>query len=72
MRFTDHAEQHRTPVEYELATAIEAISKAWTLMGAGATGVYIYDDEMDQAYWPHEFSALRAVSTAEDNLWIAS
>jgi hypothetical protein len=65
MRFTVHADRHRIPVEYELATAIEAISKAWTLMGAGASGVYIYDDEMDQAYWPHEFSALRTVSIAE-------
>jgi hypothetical protein len=59
------AEQHRTPVEFELGTAIEAISKAWTLIGAGATGVYIYDDEMDQTYWPHEFSALGTVSMSE-------
>jgi hypothetical protein len=65
MRFTVHADQHRTSIEFELATVIEAISKAWTLMGAGATGVYIYDDEMDQAYWPHEFSALRPVNIAE-------
>ena len=72
MRFTVHADQHRTPIKFELATAIEAISKAWTLMGAGATGVYIYDDEMDQAYWPHEFSALRTVSMAEGVPWIAS
>ena len=72
MRFTVHAEQHCAPVEYALATAIEAISKAWTLMGAGATGVYIYDDDIDEAFWPHEFSALRTVSMAEGVLWIAS
>ena len=36
----------------------------WTLIGAGATGVYIYDDEIDEAFWPHEVSTLRAVSMA--------
>jgi hypothetical protein len=41
-------------------------------MGAWATGIYIYHDETDEAYRPHEFSALRTASMAEGNLWIAS
>jgi hypothetical protein len=65
MRFTVHAEQHRGPVEFEFATAIEAISKAWQLMAAGATGLYIYDDETDGAYWPNTFTELHKASIFE-------
>jgi hypothetical protein len=60
MRYTVHAELHQ-PVEYEVETAIEAINKAWKLMGGGATGVYIYDDEVDAAFWPDEFAELHRV-----------
>jgi hypothetical protein len=62
MRFTVHAEQRREPVEFEFATAIEAISKAWQLMSAGATHLYIYDDETDEAHWPNTFTELHKVS----------
>jgi hypothetical protein len=58
MRFTVHAEQRRGSVEFEFATAIEAISKAWQLMAAGATGLYVYDDETDETYWPNSFAEL--------------
>jgi hypothetical protein len=58
MRFTVHAEQRREPVEFEFASPIEAISKAWQLMAAGATHLYIYDDDTDEAYWPNTFVEL--------------
>jgi hypothetical protein len=56
MRFTVHAEQRRGPVEFEFASAVEAIR-----MAAGATRLYIYDDEMDEAYWPNTFAELHKV-----------
>jgi hypothetical protein len=62
MRYTIHAEQRRAPVEFEYATAAEAVCKAWSLMATGATGLYIYDDETDEAYWPNEFAGLFKVS----------
>jgi hypothetical protein len=65
MRFTVHAEQCREPVEFEFATAIEVISKAWQLVAANATGVYIYDNETDMAYWPNTFGELHKVSILE-------
>jgi hypothetical protein len=65
MRFTVHAEQYRKPVDFEFATAIEAISKAWQLAAARATGVYIFDDETDRAYWPNTFAELHRVSILE-------
>jgi hypothetical protein len=65
MRYTIHAEQRRAPVEFEFATAAEAVCKAWSLMGTGATGLYIYDDETDEAYWPNEFAGLFKVSASE-------
>jgi hypothetical protein len=58
MRYTVHAERHRLTIEFRVGTTIEAISKAWKLMGDGATGVYIYDDELDSAYWPDQFAEL--------------
>jgi hypothetical protein len=36
MRFTVHAEQRPGYVEFQFATAIEAISKTWQLLEAGA------------------------------------
>jgi hypothetical protein len=62
MRFTVHAERPRETVEFEFARAIEAISKAWQLMSAGATRLYIYDDETDDAYWPNRFAELHKAS----------
>jgi hypothetical protein len=58
MSFTVHAEQHRGPIEYECATAAEAVRRACRLIGAGATGLYIYDDELDETYWPQKFAEL--------------
>jgi hypothetical protein len=65
MRYTVHAELGQMPVEYAHATAVQAISKAWILMGCGAKKVYIFDDKVDVAYWPHEFCDLHRVSMAE-------
>jgi hypothetical protein len=59
MRYTVHAERHRLTIEFRVGTAIEAIGKAWKLMGDSATGVYIYDDELDAAYWPDQFAELQ-------------
>jgi hypothetical protein len=52
-------------VEFEYATAAEAVCKAWSLMATGATGLYIYDDETDEAYWPNEFAGLFKVRASE-------
>jgi hypothetical protein len=65
MRYTIHAEQRRASVEFEFATAAEAVCKAWRLMATGASGLYIYDDETDQAYWPNEFAGLFKVRASE-------
>jgi hypothetical protein len=65
MRYTVHAELGQMPIEYEYATAVEAISNAWKLMRRGAKKVYIFDDKADAAYWPHEFCDLHRVSMAE-------
>jgi hypothetical protein len=64
-RYTVHAERHRVPIEFRGGTAFEAISKARKLMGDGATGVYIYDDEVDGAYLPDQFAKLVQVITSE-------
>jgi hypothetical protein len=58
MSFTVHAEQRRGSVECECATAAQAVAKARHLMNAGATGIYIYDDELDETYWPQSFAEL--------------
>jgi hypothetical protein len=36
-----------------------------SLMGTGATGLYIYDDEEDEAYWPNEFAGLFKVHASQ-------
>ena len=64
MRFTVHAEQSRGPVEFHRATAFEAITTGWELMDAGATGLYVYDDEIDAPYWPDEFAELYRITVA--------
>jgi hypothetical protein len=64
VRYMVHAEQSCGPVELYLATAFEAITKAWELMDAGMTGLYIYDDETDAAYWPDEFAELHTMTVA--------
>jgi hypothetical protein len=65
MRYTVHAEQRRAPVEFEFATAAEAVCKAWNLMGTGATGLYVYDDETDETFWPDEFAGQFKVRISE-------
>jgi hypothetical protein len=64
-RYTVCVERHRVSVEFRAGTAWEAISKARKLMGSGAAGVYIYDDEVDAAYWPDQFAELVQVITSE-------
>jgi hypothetical protein len=58
MRYTVHAEQRKEPIEFGFTTAVEAVSKAWSLMASGATGLYIYDNETYEAFVPDEFAAL--------------
>ncbi len=65
MRYTVHTEQHSGALAFEVATAIEAISKAWKLMSAGASGVYIYDDDTDEVFWPDKFAALFSIRMVE-------
>jgi hypothetical protein len=60
MRFTVHAKHNREPIERRFASAIEATSEAWRLLAAGATGVYIFDDNTGKAYWPDGFAELPA------------
>jgi hypothetical protein len=58
MSFTVHAEQRCGSIECECASAAGAVAKARYLMGAGATGLYIYDDELDETWWPQSFAEL--------------
>jgi hypothetical protein len=58
MRFTAHAKHNREPIERRFASAIEATREAWRLMAAGATVVYIFDDNTDKARWPDHFVEL--------------
>jgi hypothetical protein len=58
MRYTVHAEQSGEPTDFEFTTAVEAVSKAWSLMASGATGLYIYDNETHEAFVPDEFAGL--------------
>jgi hypothetical protein len=58
MRFTVHAKHNREPIERRFTNTVEATREAWRLMAAGATGVYIFDDNTDKAYWPEGFAEL--------------
>jgi hypothetical protein len=55
MRYMVYAER-REPITFP--TAGEAVSKAWSLMGSGATGLYIYDNVTCEAFLPGEFARL--------------
>jgi hypothetical protein len=48
----------------EISTAAEAVAKAWSVMGAGATGLYIYDNDTYEAYFPDEFMRLFKMTAA--------
>jgi hypothetical protein len=61
MRYLVHADQHRRPVEFAFQTAAEAVSKAWSLMGSGATDLYILDKHAYEA-WPQAAKAASALS----------
>jgi hypothetical protein len=58
MRFTVHAKHNREPIERRFASIVDATREAWRLMAAGATGVHIFDDNTDTAYWPDRFVEL--------------
>jgi hypothetical protein len=58
MRYVVRALQHREPIAFALSTAADAVAKAWSLMGSGATGIYIYDVNTLEAYFPNEFVGL--------------
>ena len=58
MRYVVRAQQHREPIALAFWTGAEAVAKAWTLMGSGATGLYIYDVNTYEAYFPNEFAGL--------------
>ena len=51
MRYVVHAEQHREPIAFAFSTALDAVAKAWSVMGSGATGLYIYDVNTYEAHF---------------------
>ena len=58
MRYVAHAEYSHERTEFAFSIAAEAVAKAWSVMGSGATGLYIYDNETYEAYFPDEFAQL--------------
>jgi hypothetical protein len=38
MRYVVHAEHHHERTEFAFSTAAEAVAKAWSVLGSGATG----------------------------------
>jgi hypothetical protein len=64
MRYVVHAEQHREPIEFPFQTAAEAVSKAWSLMGSGATDLYIFDNDTYEVFFPDEFAGLFRTTAA--------
>ena len=64
MRYVVHAEQHREPIEFAFQTAAEAVSKAWSLMGSGATDLYIFDNDTYEVFFPDEFVGLFRTTAA--------
>jgi hypothetical protein len=58
MRYVVRAQQHREPIVFAFSTAADAVAKAWSVMGSGATGLYIYDVNTYEAYLPDEFAGL--------------
>jgi hypothetical protein len=68
MRYVVHAQQHCEPIEFAFSTAADAVAKAWRMMGSGATGLYIFDNDSYETFFPGEFvglfSTMAAVSQA--------
>jgi hypothetical protein len=64
MRYVVHAEQHSESIEFAFSTAAEAVAKAWSMMGSGASGLYIYDNDTYEAYFPDEFVGLFKMTAA--------
>jgi hypothetical protein len=58
MPFIVHAEHNGEPVQRGFASAFDAIREAWRLLAEGAIGVYIFDDETNEAFAPDRFSEL--------------
>ena len=64
MRYVVHAQQHSEPIAFAFSTAADAVAKAWSVMGSGATGLYIYDVNTHETYFPDEFVGLFKMTTA--------
>jgi hypothetical protein len=58
MRLTVHGERNLNCTKVTHETAVGAIIEALGFLSAGMSGVYIFEDETDQASWPHEFDKL--------------
>jgi hypothetical protein len=58
MRFIVYRALKRHAIERRFTTAIEAAHGAWELMAAGATGVYVFDDNVGRAYSPDHLAEL--------------
>jgi hypothetical protein len=58
MRYTIHGEQLRAPWSSRMRPQRRRSA-------TGATALYIYDDETDEAYWPNEFAGLFKVRASE-------
>jgi hypothetical protein len=58
MRYVVHAQKHREPVQFAFSTAADAVATAWRMMRSGATGLYIFDNETYETFFPSEFVGL--------------
>jgi hypothetical protein len=64
MRYVVHALQHREPIQFAFSTAADAVAKAWRMMGSGATGLYIFDNDTYETFFPGEFVGLFSTMAA--------
>jgi hypothetical protein len=68
MRYVVRAQQDSELIAFAFSTAADAIAKAWSLMGSGATGLYIYDVNTYEAYFPDEFAGLFKMTAASHRM----
>jgi hypothetical protein len=64
MRYVVHAHQHREPIDFAFSTAADAVAKAWRMMASGATGLYIFDNDTYETFFPGEFVGLFGTAAA--------
>jgi hypothetical protein len=63
MRYVVHA-HNREPIEFAFPTAADAVAKAWRMMASGATGLYIFDNDTYETFYPGEFVGLFGMTAA--------